>query len=367
MKKLIKILSIITLTFSFIGFYAKTAQGAELNFAVEPVIPDNQIDKTKTYFDLKMTPGKNQLVEINLRNDTEKEVIVEPKVTSATTNLNGVVEYGPTKEKQDSTLNYQLSDLVEVDKSIKIPAKSSVVLPLAVTMPEEEFDGILAGGITLQEKQETKENAASDDKGLSIQNNYAYVVAMVLSVNDKAVDPLLKLNKVEAGQVNARNVINATIQNTTPVYVNQLSVQSKITYKGNTKTLYRSSKEAMQMAPNSHFAYPISLEGKKLEAGEYTLEMTAKSKDNVWKWKKEFTISAEVAKELNTKDVQIKDPSYWLYILIGVILLAIALLIFILYRRRKKQKEEAERRKKMAQKRKKRQAMETRKRKNKNE
>ena len=367
MKKIIKLLSILAILFSFVGFYSNEVQGAELNFAVEPVIPENQIDKTKTYFDLKMAPGKDQLLEIKLRNDTEKDVIVEPKITSATTNLNGVVEYSPTKEKQDATLKYQLSDLVEVDKSIKIPAKSSVVLPLAVKMPKEEFDGILAGGITLQEKQDTEEKTSSDDKGLSIQNKYAYVVAMVLSVNDKTVDPLLKLNKVEAGQVNARNVINATIQNTTPVYVNQLSVQSKISYKDTTKTLYSSSKEGMQMAPNSHFAYPISLEGKKLEAGEYTLEMTAKSKDNVWKWKKDFTISAEVAKELNTKDVQIKDPSYWLYIIIGVILLAIALLIFILYRRRKKQKEEAERRKKMAQKRKKRKAMEARKRQNRNE
>lgn len=367
MKKLIKLLSILAVLFGFIGFCSNEAQGAELNFAVEPVIPENQIDKTKTYFDLKMSPSKEQILEISLRNDTEKDVVVEPVITSSTTNLNGVVEYSPTKAKQDSTLKYQLSDLVKVDKSVKIPAKSSIKLPLTVKMPKEEFDGILAGGITLQEKQDTEKEADSDEKGLSIQNKYAYVVALVLSINDKKVNPLLKLNKVEASQVNARNVINATIQNTTPVYVNQLSVESKITYKGDKKTLYSSSKEGMQMAPNSHFAYPISLEGKKLEEGEYTLEMTAKSKDDVWKWKKDFTISADVAKELNTKDVQIKDPSYWLYIVIGLILLVIAGLLFILYKRRKKQKEEAERKRKMAQKRKKRKSMEARKKREKNE
>ena len=33
----------------------------------------------------------------------------------------------------------------------------------------------------------------------------------------------------------------------------------------------------MQMAPNSHFSYPISLEGQKLEAGTYLLKSVAYS------------------------------------------------------------------------------------------
>ena len=36
----------------------------EFNFAVTPTIPENQVDKSKTYFDLKMAPGAKQTVEI---------------------------------------------------------------------------------------------------------------------------------------------------------------------------------------------------------------------------------------------------------------------------------------------------------------
>lgn len=68
-----------------------------------------------------MEPEKEQTVEVQLRNDTDKDVIVETQVNSATTNLNGVVEYGKTKAKQDSTLKYNLADLVEVDSEVTIP------------------------------------------------------------------------------------------------------------------------------------------------------------------------------------------------------------------------------------------------------
>ncbi|WP_275667513.1 WxL protein peptidoglycan domain-containing protein [Bacillus haynesii] len=40
---------------------------SELNFSVETVIPENQINKKLTYFDLLMEPSKKQTLEIVLR------------------------------------------------------------------------------------------------------------------------------------------------------------------------------------------------------------------------------------------------------------------------------------------------------------
>lgn len=339
-KQLITLL-IVALAIPF--FKESSALASELNFAVEPTIPENQRDKTKTYFDLLVKPDSEQTIEINLRNDTENEVIVEPKIHSATTNLNGVVEYGPVDAKRDSTLKYDLNELVKVEKEVKIPARSSIKLPLTIKVPKKEFDGILAGGIILQEK-ETKNNENTETKGLSIQNQYAYVVALVLNENNNPVKPELKLNSVFPDQVNARNVINANLQNSTPNYLNQLNVVAKITKKGKTTALYETTKKAMQMAPNSNFDFPISLSGKKLEAGEYTLELTATTKADRWHWKKNFTIKADEAKKLNAKDVTIKKDYTWVYILIGIILILLSILLVILILRRKQKKEEEERR-----------------------
>lgn len=339
-KQLLTVL-IIALTIPFL--HLTTVSASELNFAVEPLIPENQRDKTKTYFDLLVKPDSEQTIEINLRNDTENEVIVEPKVHSATTNLNGVVEYGPVETKRDSTLKHDLNEVVSVEKEVKIPAQSSVKLPLTITVPKEEFNGILAGGITLQEK-ETKNNDNTETKGLSIQNQYAYVVALVLNENNTQVKPELKLNKVFPDQVNARNVINANLQNSTPNYLNQFNVVAKITQKGKTNALYETTKKAMQMAPNSNFDFPISLAGEKLEAGEYTLELTATTKADRWHWKKNFTIKADEAKKLNAKDVTIKKDYTWLYIMIGIGLIVLSILIVILILKRKRKKEEERKR-----------------------
>jgi len=63
------------------------------NVSVSTNIPDNQIDKNQTYFDLLMEPGKEQELEVVLRNNTDKEVTMLADVNTAITNDNGVVDY----------------------------------------------------------------------------------------------------------------------------------------------------------------------------------------------------------------------------------------------------------------------------------
>ncbi|MEN2666160.1 WxL protein peptidoglycan domain-containing protein [Listeria aquatica] len=54
---------------------ARPAAAAEMNFAVQAIIPGNQIDKSQTYFDLRMKPGQKQDIEVELRNDTKKMLL----------------------------------------------------------------------------------------------------------------------------------------------------------------------------------------------------------------------------------------------------------------------------------------------------
>ncbi|WP_010053530.1 DUF916 and DUF3324 domain-containing protein [Carnobacterium maltaromaticum] len=360
MKKYTKLIIFMVALLTTSTFLITKVNASELNFSVEPIIPANQRDQKKTYFDLKMEAGASQTIEINLRNDTKNDVIIQPRVNSALTNIKGVVEYGELPEKQDSTLIHNLNDIVTVVDEVIVPAESHVRLPLTIDMPKEEFDGILAGGITLQEKQTDTDTNKKGEQGLSIQNRYAYVVALVLNENDNEIVPELELNEIAAAQVNARNVINANLQNITAMYVNQLSVNAKITRQGQNEVLYKSTSEGMQMAPNSNFNYPISLDGAKLEAGKYTLEMTAESKGKTWHWKENFTIDGETANKLNKTDVTIENNSNWIYILIGVSLILVALILwFILWKRKKKKEEEARKKELAARKRKKKKSVKT--------
>lgn len=50
---------------------------SELNFAAKAQMPDNQVNKGVSYFDIKMDQGAKQALHVDLRNDTEKEVAVD--------------------------------------------------------------------------------------------------------------------------------------------------------------------------------------------------------------------------------------------------------------------------------------------------
>ncbi|MDO6662040.1 DUF916 and DUF3324 domain-containing protein [Bacillus thuringiensis] len=319
----------------------RQVDASTMKYSVEPVIPENQKDKKNTYFDLNMKPSEEQTIKIRMRNDTNEDVIVIPTIKTATTNINGIVEYGKSNQEPDDTVPFKIEDIVSSKtKEVIIPKNGTTDLELEIKMPQEEFDGVLAGGITLQEKESEKKDTKKE--GLSIENRYAYTVAIVLHENDKPIEPKLTLGKVEPSQVNARNVINATIQNPNSRYMNQLVVKTKITRKNEKEVLYSSEKKDMQMAPNSSFTYPTSLNGKELKPGKYTLDMIAQSSGEVWDFTEDFEIKDEVAKQLNIKDVSIKKDYTWVYIAVGFLLILIAVLFIVLFFRKKMQEKDKE-------------------------
>ena len=81
---------------------------SEFNFAVDFELPANQIDKNKTYINVRMEPGKTQEIPYTVFNRTDKSVIVETLIHSATTNSNGVIEYGESKSKLDEIVEKSL-------------------------------------------------------------------------------------------------------------------------------------------------------------------------------------------------------------------------------------------------------------------
>lgn len=339
-------------------------QAAEFNFSVETVQPESQVDKQKTYFDIQVEPNEKQELTIHMRNDTSKDVVINPKISSATTNMNGVVEYSPNKLEKDKSLVYDLVDLVKTEKEITIPKNGSYDLKLQVTAPDKTFDGLVTGGITLKENAEDKTaDSSNNDAGLAIDNEFSYVVAIVLHSKKGEIKPNLNLTKSFPDQVNVRNVIMNNLQNDTPTYINDLKVISKIYKQGSDKVLYEFTKDnSMQVAPNTNFNLPVPLNGEELKAGKYDVKITAFAEEDangefvsgkteagvdqryLYKWDltSEFEITKEIADKLNKQDVSIeKDYTLW-YIIGGFLAIILALIIIIIVILKKKNKSEEE-------------------------
>ena len=162
-----------------------------------------------------MAPNQEDTLTVDLRNDTDKEVVIEAQINSATTNGNGVVEYSKNEIKPDETLKYNIKDYVEAPEEVTLKPQSAAEYKVKIHMPNEKFAGVIAGGITFKEKKTTDQtnNISSDknDKGLAIKNEYSYVVALLMRQTTENGSPDLKLQRVIPNQRNARNVIQGGI------------------------------------------------------------------------------------------------------------------------------------------------------------
>ncbi|SPN75470.1 DUF916 and DUF3324 domain-containing protein [Brochothrix thermosphacta] len=337
MKKRQGTIFLITFIF-FLSLMPTTfSKASELNFSVNAVIPDNQIDKEKSYFDLKVTPGEKQKLIVKLRNTTDKEIVINPHIQSAKTNKNGVIDYTPNKIKKDDTLKIAMEDVAKVPEEVTVPPQSEKDLTIEVTVPKDKFDGVILGGIYL--KEDTSKNKEEDkEKDVAIKNEYSYVVALQMRQNDNKVKPMLHMNEVNPETQNARNVIVANIQNSEPMIISKLKIDTTVNKKGSKDNLAILKKENLQVAPNSNFNIAVPLEGEKLEAGTYILNMKAESAGKEWQFKKEFSISADKATTMNEKDVTLeKETPTMLYIFLGVaFLIVIAVVIYFIIRRNKR-------------------------------
>lgn len=333
-------------------FFPVENQASELNFSVSPQTSKYQVDEKEHYFDLLLKPNQEELLTVQLTNDTDREVSLSVQVNNTTTNDNGVVEYGKTKIKTDDSLKYQLKDYVNAPKEVHLKPHSKMNYQLKVHMPDQSYSGVIAGGLTFSEKENNSSaQDSTNSNGLAIKNKYAYVVALLMRQTKENGEPNLHLTQARSNQVNARNVIQAHLQNSAPVYLNQLACRTTVIKKASHRTLYTNLQEDMQMAPNTHFNLTIPLNGDELQPGKYIIKVDAygkkdpkgnyllknnKTKEEThyryhWKLKKEFTIANNEAKKLNKTDVTIKKNFSWLYTLIGLFILLIVLFLFWLF------------------------------------
>ncbi len=342
-----------------------TVYGNEFKFSVDPTIPKSQLNQDNTFFDIKLKPNQKETLKVDLRNDSDHEVEVDVSVNSATTNSNVVIEYGSNDIKKDASLTYAIEDYVDYPKLVKLKPRSTKTVSFLVKMPNQKFDGVIAGGITFKEviKEDKQEK---DEQGLSIKNEYSYVVALLMRQNKNKVEPNLILKSVNPDQINSRNVILANLQNDKKTYINQVVMVTKITKKGSDDVLYEATNSALQIAPNTSFPFPTPLNDSPLEPGRYELDMTVygnedktgehtrKTKEetthysNKWKFKKEFRVSRRIAEKLNEKDVTIKDDSFnWYWLLLVLPLLIIPGTIWWLWHRKKEKQKPRKNKKKI--------------------
>ncbi|WP_375178719.1 DUF916 and DUF3324 domain-containing protein [Enterococcus rotai] len=346
MKKRISLRLLLSLYIvALLGF--STPAYANLQFTYETVKPENQQGDFE-YFNLLMQPGQKQTVEIILSNRADEEQTIEIGLNGAKTNSNGVLEYGPSAIKNDSSLKHDFKEIVKGPKEITLAPKETLPLKLDISMPDTSYDGKIVGGIHLKSKPTKKEEEANK-KATGVINEYAFVIGMVLQENETPIKPNLQLNSVSAGLSNYRNSIFTNFSNTTADFVNNMTVEIEVTKKGSEAILYDTKRADMRMAPNSMIDFPLEMNGDQMEAGDYKAHIFVSSGEEKWTWDKEFKITNEEADKYNAQDVtliQERGINWKLIAMIAGGVFAAFLAIFFIVRALNKKKKKKKRGKK---------------------
>lgn len=276
-------------------------------FTYSLIYPENQMDTNLGYYRLKMTPEQQQTISLVLVNSGSEPITVDVALNGAKTNKNGVIEYADNEIENDASLTFAFEDLVTGPGSVDLAAGETKQVDLTIQMPETSFEGVIAGGVQLMKAGQTED--ADTSGGSTVINQYAYVISILLQESDVELTPELALNSAYAGQLNYRNAVYANISNVVAAYLNDLTIEAQVMAQGSSTVLYEAKKTSMRMAPNSFMEFPVTMNGAQMEAGMYTIHLTATSGDQNWSWTEDFEITEDEAQKYNERDVGLSQET----------------------------------------------------------
>lgn len=309
-------------------------------FFYEVKYPENQQSDTG-YFDLKMAPNQKQTLQVELKNLSDQEMTINVNLNGTKTNSNGVLEYGPNNIEQDASMKFDFTKIVTAPEKVTLAPKENKLLEIDVNMPTTSYDGIILGGLQLQQEEAKDKETSSNAGGANIVNKYAYIIAIVLQETTVEVQPELVFNHIEAKQLNYRNTIFVNLSNKEAALLKNLTTEVQISRKGSQEILYETKTKNMKVAPNSVIDFPVSLNGEAMVAGDYVAQITAVSNEKEWSWTKEFTITKKQADKFNQDDLGIieKPGINWIMIVaVAAGILILIIMVYMIIRQMKKQK-----------------------------
>lgn len=313
-----------------------TAQASVNHFSVQAIQSKNQLDSKVGYFDLLVKPGRVQPVAIKINNDDKIAHQYEVQTTLATTSDDGDLIYSERSGyKPDQSLQFNVATATSKSGTVRVAAKKTAIVNLEVKVPKRPFPGIALGGITIVQKA-----TANKQKGLSIQNQFAYSLGLQLRENKRKVAPKLNLLTVKPVQQQYQQLVLAKLQNSRAAIMNDLKVTSYVTRVGSTKQLFKTTKSKMRMAPNSNFNFALGNGKETLAAGKYQLHLWATARDGAhWQFTKPFTVSKRAAASVKAAPDQVQSPTNWklISVLVGIIVILVGLLVWMIFRNRRRQ------------------------------
>jgi len=346
MRKAIQKIAILTVLLTSVFALAMSAGANTGGFSVTPNLPENQHPDTRGFFNLRVAPGQMQEITVSINNPGEEEIHVEVSLITATTNMNGIINYS-TPGISDETLVHSFADLASIpgDGNITIPAGQSAVLPITLNIPAEGFEGIILGSVYVLLGISEEELA----EGGMLVNRFASVTPIRLQQQEDENLPVFDfvLGGITAELVNHRAAIVAEIRNIQPRLAASATASAHIYPAGGSEPIFTISDMSVDFAPNSIFHFSlVDQAGFGIQAGDYNAAITLSHGTRIWEFEEAFTIEPHQAAAVNQAAVnQQRTPSgmgsipLWAIIGVGAVLILLVVIVLIVKSKNAKTRE----------------------------
>lgn len=308
-----------------------TQAAAGARFTISPVLTKNQVGMNNGYFNLLLQPNATETLAVNVTNLSDKKLQVRVTPTTAWTNSNIQIDYGPGAPK-DSSASTILTKLMSSGQTVTLAPKATQRVSFTLRTPKAGLQGLVLGAIRAEDQKSYKQRT----KGFAISNKFAMVLGVQVQTNKDLITKRLRLTGVKAGVQTNQAAVLATLNNPQPTILNRLQLKAKVMRRGETKALLTRSTTRNAMAPNSHATFAV-FSRTALRPGKYTLDLVATNPGHRWHFKENFTITAAQATKINKQvHLKVKYQIPWLWLLIGLLILIILILLILLLKRRRK-------------------------------
>lgn len=263
------------------------AETASIGYAVRAVLPANQLDAAAMSFDLKVTPGQQQTLEVIVMNRENEAIEVSMEANTAFTNDNGVIEFSYTEERDDSMAVDFKQIATPVETVIQVPANGEATAAFLLRVPEEPFEGVIYGGF-LFTKLGQGEN--TEGGGMSIRNIYRYAIGVRLRESEAEIAPAFELAGTELGQSEAPPLL-LYLRNPQPVVARGITLNARVYPQGGSEPVAAFTRENIEMAPQSSMRCTLYFEDNvRLERGEYRVQTELAFDGETWQFESSLSV-----------------------------------------------------------------------------
>lgn len=283
--------------------------------------PDATNSAAKSYFQYQLKPNATQKLTLTLDNMADHARKFDLQFLSAGVSSNGQLMYTPGARLIKDSGPSLLSMIQQPQTSVTVPANSQTKVSTTLHVPNTKWAGERLGSWYVR--------VAGEKTDAAIQNRFAMAIPVQLTVDHALTQkPKLTLGQPKLDQTQ----VIADLINHTPRLFGHITQTTQLLGPDH-KTLAKQVLNDAQMAPSAIMALQLPVK-KALTPGTYTLDLTLTSGSQHYHLTRKFTISAgqiqRPAKQPATAAI-----AWWVYALIGLVIIMLAIIIWLLKTRKK--------------------------------